>query len=159
MAEAPASGATNVSAPYGIDRRPAPTGLDLEQLLPRQVGAYTREGLRMSMHPNAQPAIQLDSESVYAEYRAGSAKIFVELGVNSTASGAQQSLDVAVGDAAAGVFPTDPRFGARGKDPSYLKVINGDGAFFAWTRGGYYFSASANGGEAHLDAFMQAFPF
>jgi hypothetical protein len=34
-----------------------------------------------------------------------------------------------------------------------------DGAFFAWTRGGYYFSAHAKGGTAALEAFMQAFPY
>src|SRR5262249_42179828 len=67
MTEAPAPGA-NVPAPYGIDRRPMPDDLDLDKLLPRQVGTYVRESLRMSMHPNAQPAIQRDGESVYAEY-------------------------------------------------------------------------------------------
>jgi hypothetical protein len=113
----------------------------------------------MAMHPNVQPVIQTDGESVYAEYRSGSATIFVELGANSNAAGAQLALDAAVGDAAGGVFPTDPRFGARRQEPSYLKVIDADGVFFAWTRGGYYFSAWSKSGEGPLDAFMQAFPF
>ncbi len=159
MTDIPTPGAAKVPAPYGIDKRPMPTGLDLDQLLPRQIGIYTRESLRMAMHPNVQPVIQTDGESVYAEYRAGGATIFVELGANSNAAGAQLALDAATGDAAGGVFPTDPRFGARGQEPSYLKVINADGALFAWTRGGYYFSAWSKSGEGPLDAFMQAFPF
>jgi hypothetical protein len=35
-----------------------------------------------------------------------------------------------------------------------LKVIDAGGAFFVWTRGAYYFSGHAKGGEAQLDAFM-----
>jgi hypothetical protein len=159
MTDTPASGGAKVPAPYGIDHRPMPAGLDLDQLLPPQIGTYTRESVRMAMHPNVQPVIQTDGESVYAEYRAGSATIFVELGSNSNAAGAQLALDAAVGDAAGGVFPADPHFGARRQEPSYLKVIDADGAFFAWTRGGYYFSAWSKSGEGPLDAFMQAFPF
>jgi len=87
------------------------------------------------------------------------ARIFVELGVMHSVKDARDSLDVATGDAPGGVFPTDPRFGARGQEPSYLKVIDGNGAFFAWTRGSYYFSAHAKSGEAALDAFVQAFPY
>ena len=34
-----------------------------------------------------------------------------------------------------------------------------DGAFFAWTRGGHYFSAHAKGGPDELNAFVLAFPY
>jgi len=40
-----------------------------------------------------------------------------------------------------------------------LRVVNNDGAFFAWTRGGYFITANAKSGEAALDAFMNAFPY
>jgi hypothetical protein len=151
---------TNTSTPYGIDRRPMPTGLNLEQLLPKQVGAYSRVLLEKSEQRGVPPSsIQVDGNSVYATYRAGGNEIFVEFGVNSSAANAQSILDTAAGDVVGGVFPTDPRFGSMGTEPSYLKVNNADGAFFAWTRGSYYFSASANSGEAALDAFMQAFPY
>jgi hypothetical protein len=147
--------------PYGIDQRPMPTGTKIDQLLPAQVGPYVREGLRTPTSKNLKPeeiggAID---EPIYADYRAGNATIFVELGVMHSVKDARDSLDVATGDAAGGVFPTDPRFGARGQEPSYLKVIDNNGAFFAWTRGSYYFSAHAKSGEAALDAFVQAFPY
>ena len=66
---------------------------------------------------------------------------------------------VVVGDANEGIYPSDPRFGSFGTEPSYLKVVNKDGAFFAWTRGGYFFTADAEDGEADLDAFINAFPY
>jgi len=152
---------SNTPAPYGIDHRPMPTGNNVGQLLPEHVGPYVREGLRTPTSQNLKPediggAID---EPIYADYRAGSATIFVELGVMHSVEDARESLDVAAGDAAGGVFPTDPRFGARGQEPSYLKVIDSGGAFFAWTRGNYYFSAHAKNGEAALDAFLQAFPY
>jgi len=158
-ATASSGSVSNGPVPYGIDRRPMPTGLNLDTLLPRQVGPYTRESLRRLGSDTPPTSAQIDDGNpIYAEYRSGSTKIFVEFGVSSSAEFAQEALRVAAGDVAGGEFPTDPRFGALGREPSYLKVINADGAFFAWTRGGYYFSASAPS-EAALDAFMQAFPY
>ena len=146
-------------APYGIEKRPMPTGLNVDQLLPKQVGAYTRERVELSSDRSVQPSTaQMDGNSVYATYRAGANEIFVESAVSSSAENAQMALDVAAGDVT-GRFPTDPRLGSIGTEPSYLKVTNGDGAFFAWTRGGYYYSAHAKSGEPALDAFMQAFPY
>ena len=148
-------------APYGIDQRPMPSGNKIDQLLPAQVGPYTREGLRLGTSQNLKPEEIGDAidAPLYADYRAGDATVFVELGILYSVKDARDSLDVAAGDAAGGVFPTDPRFGARNHEPSYLKVIDSDGAFFAWTRGNYYFSAHAKNGEAALDAFMQRFPY
>src|SRR5262249_42045947 len=156
-------GSSNMSsgpAPYGIDQRPMPTGIKINQLLPEHVGPYTRESVRLGTSQNLKPEEIGDAidASVYADYRAGSATIFVELGVMYSVKDARDSLDVAVGDSG-GIFPTDPRFGARGQEPSYFKVIDSNGAFFAWTRGNYYFSAHAKTGEAALDAFLQAFPY
>lgn len=150
----------NGTAPYGIEKRPMPTGLDLDQLLPKQVGPYTRVMLEKSEQRGVTPTgIEIDGNSVYATYRNGANEIFVEFGVNSSAKNAQSVLEVAAGDAAGGVFPTDPHFGSMGTEPSYLLVTNTDGAFLAWTRGGYYFSAAAKNSQAALDAFMNAFPY
>lgn len=143
---------TDDLVPYAIDRRPMPIGLDLDRLLPQQVGPYARASIEG-------PPLQPDGDSLYARYRSGATEIFVEFAVMSRAELAQEILRVAAGDAAGGVFPTDPTFGAIGKEPSYLKTTNANGAFFAWTRGVYYFSAHAKSGQAALDAFLQAFPF
>lgn len=149
----------NTAVPFNIDQRPMPTGLNLDQLLPKQVGPYTRVLLEKSEQRGVQPtSIQVDGNSVYATYRAGANEIFVEFAVSSSAADSQSILETAAGETTSG-FPTDPRFGSLGAEPSYLKVNDESGAFFAWTRGGYYFSASAKNGEAALDAFMQAFPY
>lgn len=149
----------NGTAPYGIEKRPMPTGLNLDQLLPKQVGPYTRVSMEAASHQGV-PAtsVQLDTDSIYAHYRSGAKEIFVEFAVTSLAADAQASLDVAASETV-DTFPTDPRLGSMGTEPSYLKVINQDGAFFAWTRGGYYYSVNAKSGEADLDAFMNGFPY
>jgi hypothetical protein len=149
----------NGVAPYGIEKRPMPAGLNLDELLPKQVGPYTRTQLEMSTQHGVQPtSIDIDGNSVYATYRAGGVEIFVEFAVSSNAQNSQATLDTAAGETT-GQFPTDPKYGSIGTEPSYLKVNNESGAFFAWTRGGYYYSANAKSGEAALDAFLQAFPY
>lgn len=149
----------NGTAPYEIEKRPMPSSLNLDELLPQQVGPYTRTLLERSDQRGVAPtSIEVDGNSVYATYKDGSKEIFVEFGVNSSAENAQATLDNAATETT-DQFPTDPRFGSIWTEPAYLKVNNEYGAFLAWTRGKYYFSASAKGGEADLDAFMRAFPF
>jgi hypothetical protein len=150
----------NGTAPYGIEKRPMPTGTDLNQLLPKQVGSYTRVLLEKSQQRGVTAtSIDVDGNGVYATYRSGDREVFVEFNIASSAENAQSSWDVVVGDANEGIYPTDPHLASFGTEPSYLKVINKDGAFFAWTRGGYFITAQAKGGEADLDAFMNAFPY
>jgi hypothetical protein len=149
----------NGTAPYGIEKRPLPGGLNLDELLPKQVGPYTRTLLEKSEQRGVTPSsIEIDGNSVYATYRAGPREIFVEFAVAGSKENAQAMLDTAASEVT-GKFPTDPRFGSIGTEPSYLKSNNESGAFYAWTRGNYYFSASAKGGEADLDTFMQSFPY
>ena len=147
------------SAPYGVEKRPMPDGLDLDKLLPKEVGPYTRTLLEESEQRGVTPtAIQIDGPSVYATYKSGAKEVFVEFAVSSDAVSAQEALIPAAADTV-GKFPTNPRLGSIGTEPSYLRVNNKLGAFYAWTRGKYYFSASAKGGAADLDAFMKSFPY
>jgi len=149
----------NGTAPYGIEKRPMPAGLNLDELLPKQVGPYTRTLLERSDQRGVTPSsIERDGNSVYATYKSGGKEIFVEFAVGGNVQNAQATLDTAANEVT-GTFPSDPRVGSIGTEPSYLKVNNESGAFYAWTRGNYYFSASAKGGGADLDAFMQAFPY
>jgi len=148
------------AAPYGIEKRPMPAGLDLDKLLPKQVGPYERVKMEKSeQRGTTADEIKLDGNAVYATYRNGDQEVFVEFSVASSADYAQSSWDVVVGDANEGIYPTDPRFASFRTEPSFLKVVNNDGAFFAWTRGGYFITAHTKGGEAALDAFMNAFPY
>ena len=147
------------SAPYGVEKRPLPVGSNLDELLPKQVGPYTRTLLEESENRGVTPSsIKVDGASVYATYKSGAKEIFVEFAISSDAPIAQETLITAAADTV-GKFPTNPRLGSIGTEPSYLSVTNKSGAFYAWTRGGYYFSASAKGGVADLDEFMKSFPY
>jgi hypothetical protein len=131
--------------PYSIDFRPFPTGDTPELLLPEQVGDYRRESIQVPK--------DLRGSSTYANYRSGNATIFIELAICENRN-----------DAVAVLLTAKDETGAPGlffdrADPSFLKTVGAEGAFFAWTRGRYYFSAHAKGGETDLDAFMKSFPF
>jgi hypothetical protein len=147
------------TAPYGVEKRPMPAGLAMDELLPKQVGPYTRMSLEKSEHRGVVPTkIDVNGDSIYAVYKVGSKEVFVEFSVSSNLQTAQETLMLAARNAT-GKFPKDPRVGSIGTEPSYLRVNNKSGAFFGWTRGNYYFSASAKGGDADLDAFVQGFPY
>lgn len=146
-------------APYGVEKRPMPSGLEMDELLPKKVGPYTRMSLELSEHRGVVPRrIDVNMESIYAVYRVGPKEVFVEFSVSTSPKTAQEILLVASRDTS-GKFPKDPRVGSIDTEPSYLRVNNKSGAFFGWTRGKYYYSASAKGGDADLDAFMQGFPY
>lgn len=149
------------TAPYEVEKRPLPAGVNLNELLPKQVGHYTLTLLEESENRGVTASsIRVDGPSVYATYKYGSKEVFVELAISSTAESAQEILVTAAGDTSGGKFPTDPRFGALGTEPSYLRVNSKAlGSFYAWTRSNYYFSASAKGGVEDLDEFMRSFPY
>jgi hypothetical protein len=154
IASSPRAPAAAVPAepPYGIDRRPRPAGEEIDVLLPPRVGPFERKNVRLLGEPREAP--------IYADYAAGKAAVFVELGINGDARGAQQAVKTAKGETHA-EFPenADLDLFVVGREPSFFKSLNDLGAFFAWTRGGYYFSVHAKRGEADLDAFVEAFPY
>jgi hypothetical protein len=135
--------------PYHLGQRPGPEGEDLDVLLPPQVGSYIREPVKTPARIN---------RPIYANYRSGAATVFVELGICDDARGAQMALATAKAETDA-EFPDVPQVFLKGRGVSCLRTVNRLGAFMAWTRDRYYFSAHAKGGEADLDAFMEAFPY
>jgi len=153
VGRAPQENAAPVSTadfPYRIDSRPMPEGEDVNALLPAQVGPYTRD-------PIDEP-VDTD-EPIYATYRrTGGSSVFVELGICEDGTGAQGALETANAETDA-EFPDAPRLFLRQGDVWCLRTVNRLGAFIAWTRGPYYFSAHAKGGEKDLDEFMVAFSY
>lgn len=134
--------------PYGLAAKPIPQGEDLNVLLPRQVGPFTRD-LMQPVAPGA---------PIYANYQAGGRTIFVELGIGANATESEASFatakDESLGD------PPDPSVVLiEQPDLCFFRTVGAEGAFAAWTRGRYYFSAHAKGGENVLDEFMRAFPY
>ena len=136
--------------PYQIDERPMPSGEDLETLLPVHVGPFGREEIE---EPD-----DVRNVPIYAQYYSGSAEIFVELGVCGDAAGARKSVERSKAETDA-EFPDAAQQVSLKTEPTCFKTNTRLGAFMSWTRGGYYFSAHAKGGEEDLDRFMQAFPY
>jgi hypothetical protein len=157
---APAGAPGTAPVPYGVDRRPMPNGVDLDSLLPARVGPYSRTGLRRA-GSNAAPAMAVvdDGNSIYADYQKSGARVFVELAVTSKPQFARSVVQTVADESIGrGRFPSDPRSGRLGPDPSYLRLVTPEGAIYAWTRGGYFFSASTST-EAALDEFVASFPY
>lgn len=141
--------ASGDALPYGIDQRPMPEGENLDVLLPPHVGSYIREPIKTPARTNT---------PIYANYRRGAATVFLELGICDDAGGAQMALATAEAETDA-EFPDVPQVFIKKRGISCLRTVNRLGAFLAWTRGRYYFSAHAQGGEEDLDEFMEAFPY
>lgn len=136
-------------APYEWATRPLPIGDDLEHLLPPRVGAFVRIELRRPSDVHRDP--------VYAHYRTETWEVFVELGICDDPRAAQSALATAKGETEA---EAAPQCYSAGTEPSFLKTISPRlGAFVAWTRGCYFFSAHAKGGDAVLSAFMNSYPY
>jgi hypothetical protein len=134
--------------PYGLAAKPMAQGEDLNVLLPRQVGPFTRDPLQ----PVAQGA------PIYANYQAGGPSIFVELGIGANAAEAEASFATAKDESLSD--PPDPSVVLiEQPDLCFYRTVSQDGAFATWTRGRYFFSAHAKGGEKDLDEFMRAFPY
>lgn len=138
-------------APWGIDKRPMPTGEDPNEILPAFVRDFQRGEIRAG-------------ENIYVEYTDGKHVINMELGICRTEEDAQQgvhtyiaeSADVCVAAEAVSVG-TDPSF-HKGEFDNPRMGARGKGVGIAWSRGRYYFSAGARTGDI-LDTFMTAFPY
>src|SRR5262249_20193795 len=129
-----------VELPYGITSRPMPQGENIDALLPRQVGPFVREPIQ----PVAKGA------PIYGNYRSGAATVFVELGICDSAHDALAVLDTAK-DEASGERETVPPLYVKRAECGCFKSVSENGAFIAWTRGRYFFSAHAKSGEGDLE--------
>lgn len=119
--------------PYDVAARPMPCGTDLNVILPPQVGPYARSPV--------DPPDSFD-EPIYATYKGDAGTVFVELGICGEPAHAQAALATAKAETDA-EFPDNPQVFVQTGDVLCLKTVNRLGAFLAWTRGPYYFSAHA----------------
>ncbi len=143
------SGQPAPAEPYGIARRPQPSGADFNQLLPEKVGSFRRHFFKA-------PQPGLDGEALY---RSGSDEIFLLFSRADNAAGVRETMQT--------IFTETKYEAAKGirtvslkTDPAYIRLVGRKIAFFAWNRELYCFSAdSKDGKEAALDRFMLSFPY
>ena len=142
---APAGGARGV--PYGIDKRPMPTGTDLEALVPPVVGTWTREPFPAGTQPSS-------DEDINATYTSGGAEVTIGFSIQEDAAGAHAAIETTREEAITGNIPTAGEQFSLGTEPSYFKLAS----FISWSRGPYFYYAHASDAAA-LDSFMAAFPY
>ena len=144
----PASGQnTKLPIPFGIDKRPMPTGTDLNVLVPPTVGSFTREQLPADAKARS-------DEDLNVTYKSGSDSVFFGFSIPDTPADAYEAVKVTREEAIASKVNMKGEQYVIRKDPSYFKVAD----FMSWTRGRYFFYAKANS-PAALEKFMRAFPF
>ncbi|MGL5889644.1 MAG: hypothetical protein ACRC3B_07160 [Bacteroidia bacterium] len=137
----------NTPIPYGIEKRPKPRGADFSKLLPVSIGPYKRNSF---IAPKS-------GEHGSVIYQYGSAKIYMQFGRSISQEDVQQNFRLIVSGATSN-GRVKPRVLVTGKDPSYVKIVDEQSAFFGWTRGLYHFTVDTKL-EKDMDAFMTLFPY
>lgn len=140
------------SAPYDLTLRAAPTGSDLDALLPQEVGPFRRKTI-----DEAEPVGAAPSE---VEYQSPLGGVSVSVSAHANAQSARDSVGVADAEIA---LPGSSSSATRSlnTEPSYCRHAAPGHAFMAWTRDAFCFTVEATGDDspARLDRFMQAFPY
>lgn len=135
------------SVPFDVDKRAMPAGHDLEKLLPKRVGEFTRPDF-------AAGAGVPEDEDLNVTYRAGDDVILVGFSIPGTASDAQEGVKTTHREAVKTGLDLRNELYSIGSEPSYFRLAK----FMSWSRGGYFFYADAATPDA-LGRFMRAFPY
>jgi hypothetical protein len=133
--------------PWAIDTRPMPQGTNLQALLPRRVGDFTRDELPEST--------QLKSdEDIVVKYRSARESVDVGLSRPDSAAEAHDAIEVTRDEARRSGVSLRGEKRSVGTEPSYFTA----GDFASWSRDRYFFFVKARSPET-LDRFMRSFPF
>lgn len=133
---------------YATHARPLPMARKGAALLPRTVGAFTREDIG--------PQVPVPSdEDLNVTYAAGKIRVFIGVSLPGSLKDRQEAVRVTWQEALAdrAIDRTGEQL-CLGKDMSFYKLRK----FYAWTRGDFFFYADASD-KATLDAFMAKFPY
>lgn len=137
----------STAVPYGIDKRPKPRGTDFNKLLPTTIGPYKRNSF---IAPKG-------GEHGSVIYQYGTAKIYMQFGRSISQEDVETNFRLIVSGATSN-GRVKPKLLVTGKEPSYVKIIDEQSAFFGWTRGLYHFTVDTKQ-EKDMDAFMTLFPY
>jgi len=141
------SAAADGAAPFGIDKRPMPSGANLDTLLPAKVGAFARDPLAKDLKLKS-------DEDVNVTYRAGKDSIDVGLSKPDSIADARDAIQVTRDEAVQSKVPMAGSRTSLKTDPAYFHAHD----FISWSRGTYFFYVKASSPES-LAKFMAAFPY
>lgn len=135
--------------PYGVDKRPLPTGKQFVELLPQKVGAFERTEFK-------EPQPGLDGEALYKN---GTEEVFMLFSLAKDAADLKETMQTIFTETKNNAV-NEFRDVSLKTNPAYIHLIGKHIAFFAWTRGNYCFSAdSKDGNIVALKKFMESFPY
>jgi hypothetical protein len=135
--------------PYGVDKRPMPSGTQFDQLLPQKVGVFERTEFK-------EPQPGIDGEALYKN---GTEEVFLLFSLAKDAADLKETMQTIFTETKNDAV-SEFRDVSLKTDPAYIHLIGKKVAFFAWTRGNYCFSAdSKDGNIVALKNFMASFPY
>lgn len=136
-------------APYGIDKKPLPSGTRFEKILPGKVGAFVLKEFK-------EPTPGLDGEALYQN---GKEEVFMLFSLAKDAADLKETMQTIFTETKKDAL-NELRDVSLKTDPAYIHLVGNKIAFFAWTRGLYCFSADSKGGDLIvLKNFLNAFPY
>ncbi len=136
--------------PFNVDRKPLPKGQDWASLLPLQLGPYHRDSLKP-------PTPAMDGE---ARYSGKGQSFFILFGQAHDAKDLEAVFTTIENESRqAPGEAIEPEQVSMKAPHRFVLRVSKRGAFFAWTRGTYYFSIEAKEGKAALQAFAGTFPY
>ncbi|MBD2705807.1 hypothetical protein IC229_34730 [Spirosoma sp. BT702] len=134
---------------YLDQRKPMPTGTRFTDLLPINVGQFTRVSVK-------EPQPGLDGEALY---KFGKQELFLLFSLAQDQDEVAQLRRTILSEVQSETLSQAPQ-SRVGSELGYLRLIGKTIAFYAWNRGLYCFSVDSKAGDQQaLDRFMQAFPY
>lgn len=144
-----ASAFSQKPVPYGVEKKPLPTGDRFEKILPKKVGVFV-----LTDFTPPQPG--LDGEALYKN---GKEEVFMLFSLAKNAKDLKETMQTIFTETQKDAVK-ELRDVSLKTDPAYIHLIGKGIAFFAWTKGKYCFSAdSKNGNAAALKKFVESFPY
>jgi hypothetical protein len=139
--------ATYAQVPFNRDKQPMPSGTDWNSMIPAKIGSFDRIAFQLP-EPNNDGA---------AYYKKSKQILYVSFIKLDGEKQVDEYLKAAKGDvlrSTAETHKTDLSGPTR-----YVYYRQKDKAFYAWTRGNYYFDVMVEGDVSTLDEFMNGFSY
>jgi hypothetical protein len=132
--------------PFNRDKQPLPEGSNWNSMVPAKLGAFERIAYQLP-EPN-------NDGSAY--YKKGKQIVYVSFIKLKDENEIDEYMKVAKGDLLRST--AEIRKSEFSGSTRYVYYRQKDKAFFAWTRGNYYFDVMVEGDVSLLDEFMSSFP-
>jgi hypothetical protein len=133
--------------PFNRDKQPAPTGADWNSMIPSKLGSFDRIAFQLPEPGNDGAAY----------YKKGKQIVYLSFTRLNGEKQIDEYMKVAKGDVMRST--AEIHKSEFSGETRYVYYRQKDKAFFAWTRGNYYFDVMVEGDVAAMDEFMNLFSY